>query len=80
MDARLPSVRQPRTFFDVFGVVAVTICVVAAVLTVWQGTIVRFEMIAVAVLVFGWAVWAMNRILERSIEHSDRSREGGRNW
>jgi len=68
MHVRLPSVRRPRTFFDVFGIVTVSIVLVAAVLTVWHGTIVRFEMIAFMILVFSWAVWAMNQILERSVE------------
>ncbi len=74
MHVRLPSVRQPRTFFDVFGVITISIALVAAVLAVWHGTIVRLEMVAFVVLVFGWAIWAMNRILKRSVERTRRGR------
>lgn len=72
--ARVPSVRRPGSFFDVFTVTAASITIVAAVLAVWHGTVVRTEMGAFTVLVFGWAVWAVNRILRESISESDRPR------
>ncbi|WP_126661158.1 hypothetical protein [Haloterrigena salifodinae] len=76
--SRLPSIRHPVSFFDVFTVTAVSIVVVAAVLTVWHGTFVRTEMAVFTVLVFGWVAWAINRILEESVHSSQRDRR--RNW
>ncbi|WP_339103427.1 hypothetical protein [Haloterrigena salinisoli] len=76
--ARLPSVRRPVSFFDVFTVTAVSIVVVAAVLTIWHGTFVRTEMGVFTVLVFGWVAWAVNRILEESVQRSDRTRRDSR--
>ena len=73
--ARLPSVRQPTSFFDVFTVTAVSITVVALILAVWHGSFVRIEMGVFTVVVFGWVVWAVNRILKESVQ----SNRGGRN-
>ncbi len=63
---RLPNIRQPTSFFDVFTVTAVSIAVVAIVLTIWRGTIVRIEMGVFIVLIFLWVVWAVTQILERT--------------
>ncbi|ADB60966.1 hypothetical protein Htur_2083 [Haloterrigena turkmenica DSM 5511] len=76
--ARLPSVRHPASFFDVFTVTAVSIVVVAVVLTIWHGTFVRTEMGVFTVLLFGWVAWAVNRILEESVQRSDRTRRDSR--
>ncbi|WP_440771289.1 hypothetical protein [Natronorubrum sp. DTA28] len=70
---RFPSVRDPVSFFDVFTVTAVSIAVVAAVLAVWHGSFVRIEMAVFTVLVFGWVVWAISRILERSVRGGKRN-------
>ncbi len=67
---RLPSVRRPVTFFDVFTVTATSIVLVAAVLSIWHGSFVRIEMGAFIVLIFAWVVWAVNRILKRSVQRS----------
>ena len=74
--ARLPSVRRPASFFDVFTVTAVSITVVAVVLTVWHGSFIRIEMAAFTVIVFGWVVWAINRILKESVHRSERGQRG----
>ena len=76
--SRLPSVRRPTSFFDVFTVTAVSITVVALILAVWHGSFVRIEMAAFTVLVFGWVVWAINRILKESVQQSTRGRRGSR--
>ncbi|MFA9427200.1 hypothetical protein [Natronorubrum sp. A-ect3] len=67
---RLPSVRRPVTFFDVFTVTVMSIALVAAVLAIWHGSFVRIEMGAFIVIVFGWVIWAVNRILKRSVQQS----------
>ncbi len=71
--ARLPSIRQPRTFFDVFTVTAVSIVAVATVLAIWHGSFVRIEMGVFIVIVFFWVVWAVNRILGELIRESKRA-------
>ena len=69
---RLPSVRRPTSFFDVFTVTAVSITVVAVVLAIWHGSFVRIEMGVFTVLVFAWVAWAVNRILKESVQRSER--------
>ena len=76
--SRLPSVRRPTSFFDVFTVTAVSITVVALVLAVWHGSFVRIEMAVFTVIVFGWVVWAVNRILKESVRSTRRGRDLGR--
>ncbi|MFB6293483.1 MAG: hypothetical protein ABEH60_04400 [Halonotius sp.] len=65
MYRRLPSIRQPQAFYDVFGVVIAGVLVVAAVLSLWHGTVVRVEMAVFIGLVFLWAAWAIYRVLEQ---------------
>lgn len=72
---RFPSVRQPVSFFDVFTVTAVSIAAVALVLAVWHGSFVRIEMGVFTVIVFGWVVWAVNRILKESVQESRGTRQ-----
>ncbi|WP_121744486.1 hypothetical protein [Natronorubrum halophilum] len=63
---RLPSVREPSSFFDIFTVTAVSITVVAVILAVWHGSFVRLEMGVFVVLVFIWVIWAITHILEEA--------------
>lgn len=72
---RLPSVREPVSFFDVFTVTTASITAVAIVLAVWHGSFVRIEMGVFTVLVFIWVVWAVNRILKESVQRSKRTRQ-----
>lgn len=72
MRARFPSVRHPRSFYDVFGVAAIGVAVMAVVLSVWHGTFVRGEMVVFIAIVFLWAVWAVDKILEDAVEESRR--------
>lgn len=65
MYRRLPSIRHPKAFYDVFSIVVAGVLIVAAVLTVWHGTFVRIEMAAFSGLLFLWAAWAIYRILEQ---------------
>lgn len=72
MSVRLPSIRRPRSFYDVFSVVASAVAIMAIVLTVWYGTIVRLEMAVFMAIVFIWTFWAIERILAISKERSKR--------
>jgi hypothetical protein len=65
MYRRLPSLRQPRAFYDVFGVAVVGTIIVAAVLSMSHGTVVRIEMAVFSGLLFLWAAWAIFQILEQ---------------
>lgn len=72
MYVRLPSVRHPKSFYDVFGVIVIGIVVMTIVLSIWHGTFVRREMVVFIAIVFLWAVWAIDKILEHSVEESRR--------
>lgn len=74
---RLPSVRKPVSFFDVFTVTTVSITAVAIVLAIWHGSFVRIEMAVFTVLVFIWVGWAVNRILKESVQESRGTRQRG---
>ncbi|WP_254768651.1 hypothetical protein [Salinilacihabitans rarus] len=63
---RLPSLRRPRTFYDVFGVAMIAIVTMAVVLAIWHGTLVRREMVVLLALVALWAAWAVGQILDRA--------------
>ncbi|PCR91013.1 hypothetical protein [Natrinema ejinorense] len=71
MSVRLPSVRHPHSFYDVFGVVAAAVTIMALVLAVRYGSVVRLEMAVFMTAVFLWAGWAIERILAES---KDRAR------
>lgn len=75
---RVPSVRRPSSFFDVFTVTAGSIALVALVLAIWHGSFVRIEMGAFTLLLFGWVAWAVNRILRESVREEDRTRRDSR--
>lgn len=78
MNVHVPSVRRPRSFYDVFGVVAIGVVVVAIVLTLWHGSFVRVEMVAFMAVLFLWATWAINEILEHAADDT-RPRQN-RHW
>ncbi len=75
MRVRLPSVRHPHSFYDVFGVIAVAVATMAVVLTVRYGEVIRLEMAVFMTAVFLWAGWAIERILAESKDRSKRRRE-----
>ncbi|MDF9746095.1 hypothetical protein [Natrinema salsiterrestre] len=79
MVARLPNVRHPRSFYDVFTVVAAAVAIIGLVLAVRYGSVIRLEMAVFMAIVFVWVGWAIGRILERSEPqsnggHSERGR------
>lgn len=79
MNVRLPSVRHPRSFYDVFSLVAAAVIAAAIVLTVRYGSLVRIEMAVFVAIAFVWAFWAIERILARTGEPSNRRRPHPRN-
>lgn len=64
MALRPPSVRDPRSFYDVFVVTITGTVVMAIVLYFWHGSFVPVEMVAFIGVVFLWAGWAIYRMLE----------------
>lgn len=77
---RLPSVRHPHSFYDVFSVVAAAVAIMALVLAVRYGSIVRLEMLVFVAVVFLWAGWAIERILAESEARSKRRRKQQPPW
>ncbi|ERH05964.1 MAG: hypothetical protein J07HN4v3_01573 [Halonotius sp. J07HN4] len=71
MYRRLPSIRHPHAFYDVFGVVVSGVLLAASILMMWHGTVIRIEMAAFTGLLFIWAAWAFYRILS---EYSGKTR------
>ncbi|ESS08043.1 MAG: hypothetical protein A07HN63_02061 [uncultured archaeon A07HN63] len=71
MYRRLPSIRQPKAFYDVFGIAVIGTLIVTSILTMWHGTFVRIEMAVFSGLLFVWAGWAIYRILS---EYSGKTR------
>lgn len=78
MSVRVPSVRRPHTFYDVFGVVAAAVAIMALVLAVRYGEVVRLEMAVFMAVVFLWAGWAIERILTEATDRSRRQQR--RSW
>ncbi|PGF17796.1 hypothetical protein CP556_17950 [Natrinema sp. CBA1119] len=66
MNVRLPSVRHPHSFYDVFGVIATAVAIMALVLAVRYSSVVRLEMVVFMAIVFLWVGWAVHGILEQS--------------
>lgn len=77
MDLRAPSIRRPRSVYDIFLVTIAGTILVGFVLTIWHGTIVRIEMFGFIVLVFLWVAWAIYRVLGTYAEKSTGRQYGG---
>lgn len=78
MNVRFPDVRRPRSFYDVFGVLAVAVAITALVLAVRYESLVRLQTVAFMALVFLWAGWAIHRMLEESDDRSNREQTPSR--
>lgn len=63
---RAPSIRNPRTFWDVFVVLCLYVLVEYIVLQLTGSFLIQQELVVVAIVFFFWAVWAMYRIFARS--------------
>lgn len=75
MSVRFPSVRHPHSFYDVFSVVATAVAIMALVLSVRYGEVIRLEMAVFMTVVFLWVGWAIERILAESKDRSKRRRK-----
>lgn len=67
MEYRLPSIRAPQSFYDVFTVAVMATVLAGVVLAVFHGTIVRVEMVVLLFVVSLWVAWAINRILAQQV-------------
>lgn len=68
---RLPSIRDPRSIWDVLSVLLAYVALEYAVLRVTGSPIVRQELVVVSIVVVCWTLWAALRILS---EHASGSR------
>ncbi|WP_222918638.1 hypothetical protein [Natrinema sp. SYSU A 869] len=80
MGVRLPSVRHPHSFYDVFSVVVAAVAIMALVLTIRYGSVIRLEMAVFMTVVFLWVGWAIERILAESKDRSRRQQRRKRPW
>ncbi|UHQ97940.1 hypothetical protein HYG81_18585 [Natrinema zhouii] len=80
MSVRLPSVRHPHSFYDVFGVVATAVAITALVLAVRYGSVIRLEMAVFMTIIFLWVGWAIERILAESSKQSRRRQRRRPPW
>jgi len=62
---RAPSLRNPRSFWDVFAVLCGYVLLEYITLQVTGSLLVEQELVVVAIAVFFWAAWAVYRILVR---------------
>lgn len=63
---RRPSVRNPRSIWDVLAVLAAYLLLEYVVLQVTGTPAIRGELVVVGIAVFVWTVWAILRILDGS--------------
>lgn len=73
---RPPSIRDPRSIWDVLSVVGAYILLELIALWISGSVLVRTELVVLAAAVFLWMAWAILRILDRARE--EHRREYGR--
>lgn len=66
-DVRSPSIRYPRSLWDILAVVFAYFALEYIVLQLTELPIVRQGLIVVAIIVILWTVWAVSRILSLSM-------------
>lgn len=71
---RRPSLRNPRSIWDVLAVLVAYAFLEYAVLQVTGSSIVRGELVVVGIAVLLWTVWASFRVLELHMAQSGDSR------
>lgn len=69
---RSPSVRRPRSLWDVLAVLFAYAALEYIVLQITGSSIVRQELVVVAIGVVLWTMWAVLRILSLSTPLTDR--------
>lgn len=80
MNVRFPDVRRPRSFYDVFGVLAVAVAITAFVLAVRYESLVQLQTVVFMALVFLWAGWAIEQILAETEEGPRRRQRRKPPW
>lgn len=71
---RLPSIRDPRSIWDIFAVLSVYLILEYIVLRITGLFIVQQELVIIAILLVFWTMWAILRILSTSSESDERIR------
>ena len=71
---RWPSIRNPRSIWDIFAVLIAYLLVEYIVLRITGSFIVQQELVIIAILVAIWALWAILRILSNSPKSNMRIR------
>ncbi|OAQ53993.1 hypothetical protein HTG_00255 [Natrinema mahii] len=80
MCVRVPSVRYPYSFYDVFSVVAAAVAIMALVLAVRYDSVVRLELAVFMTVVFLWAGRAIERFLTEAEDRPRQQRRRNRPW
>lgn len=62
---RLPHLRDPHGFYDLFVVNLCLIVLIALEFAITQGALVRLEVVAITAAVLVWNIWAIFHILGR---------------
>lgn len=63
---RRPSIREPRSIWDVLAVLAAYALLEYVVLRVTGSPAVRGELVVVGIAVLLWTIWATLRVLDES--------------
>ena len=63
---RAPSIRNPRSFWDVFAVLCLYVLIEYIVLQLTGSFLIEQELVVIAIAVFFWAAWAIYRIFARA--------------
>ncbi|MDL5362714.1 hypothetical protein [Halalkalicoccus sp. NIPERK01] len=63
---RRPSIRNPRSVWDVIAVLATYILFEYTVLRITGDLLVRRELVVVGIIVVLWAIWAAFHVLDES--------------
>jgi|AntRauTorcE11898_2_1112593.scaffolds.fasta_scaffold00213_20 hypothetical protein len=62
---RAPSLRNPRSFWDIFAVLCGYVLLEFIVLQLTGSLLVKQELVVIAIAVFVWAAWAVYHVLVR---------------
>lgn len=63
---RRPSIRNPRSIWDVIAVLAAYILFEYTVLRITGNLLIRQELVVVGIIVVLWVIWAAFHVLEES--------------
>ena len=69
-----PSLRNPSEFFDLLTVVLGYVVLITVISELLNGDRSQDIILLFGILVFGWCIWAVHRILENQTEDMDEDR------